>query len=158
MTLKINFFPFLLLWTGLPPTKSVCSEAGPHKGRAEGNNHHPLPSGHPSSYAAQDTVGFLGCEHTLLALAQLFIHQNPQVLLIRLVLDEFFSQSVLIYGIAPVKVQHLALGHVEPHYVHVSPLLKLVQIPLDSIPSFCCIKYTTQLGVISKLAQGAPTV
>jgi len=35
------------------------------------------------------------------------------------------------------------------------PLLKLVQVPLDGIPSFWCVNCTTQLGVICKLAEGA---
>ena len=39
-------------------------------------------------------------------------------------------------------------------------LFKHVQVPLDSIPPFCCVNCTTQLGVISKLAEGTlnPTV
>jgi len=37
---------------------------------------------------------------------------------------------------------------------------KFVHVPLDGIPSFCHISCTTQLGVISRLAEGAldPTV
>jgi len=34
------------------------------------------------------------------------------------------------------QVQDLALGVVEPHVVHMGPLLKLVQVPLDGILSF----------------------
>ena len=34
------------------------------------------------------------------------------------------------------------------------PLLQPVLLPLDSIPSFCCINRITQLGVIGKLAEG----
>jgi len=33
------------------------------------------------------------------------------------------------------------------------PLFKPVQIPLDGILSFYCVNHTTQLGVISKLAE-----
>jgi len=33
--------------------------------------------------------------------------------------------------------------------------IKFVQIPLDGIPSFCHINYTTQFGVIHKLAKSA---
>jgi len=33
-------------------------------------------------------------------------------------------------------------------------LFKLVQVPLDGIPSFCLINCTTHLGVISKLVEG----
>ena len=34
------------------------------------------------------------------------------------------------------------------------PLLKLSQVPLDSISSFCCINCNTQLGVVCKLDKG----
>ncbi|GAB0178515.1 cAMP-dependent protein kinase inhibitor alpha [Grus japonensis] len=69
-------------------------------------------------------------------------------------------QSVLILGIAPTHVQDLAFGLVEPHEVHTGPLLKLVQVPLDGIPSLRHINRTTQFGVAYKLAEGAlnPTV
>jgi len=36
------------------------------------------------------------------------------------------------------------------------PLLELVQMPLDGIPSLRRVDCTTQLGVICKLAEGAP--
>jgi len=49
----------------------------------------------------------------------------------------------------------LALGLVEPREVHTGPLLEVVQVPLDGTPSFRCVNCTTQLGVISKLAEGA---
>ena len=81
---------------------------GPHEDRVEGNNHFPCPAGHPSSDAAQDTAGFLGCKCTLLAHVQLFVPQSPQFLLHRAALKEFFSQCVHIAGIAP-KSLHLAL-------------------------------------------------
>jgi len=45
--------------------------------RAQGQNHLPPSADHASLGAAQDTVGLLGCEHTLSAHAQLFIHQYP---------------------------------------------------------------------------------
>jgi len=34
------------------------------------------------------------------------------------------------------------------------PLLELVKVPLDSIPSHRCVNCTTQLGVTSKLVEG----
>ena len=39
-------------------------------------------------------------------------------------------------------------------------LFESVQVPLDVFPSFFCMNCTTQIGVISKLAEGAinPTV
>jgi len=52
-------------------------------------------------------------------------------------------------------MQDLALGLVDPHDVHTGPFFKLVQVPLDGIPSFWCVSCTTQLGVICKLVEGA---
>ncbi|KAK4811900.1 LOW QUALITY PROTEIN: hypothetical protein QYF61_014933 [Mycteria americana] len=102
----------------------------------------------------QDTVGLLGCERTLLAHVQLSVHQYPQVLFHRAALDHIMPQPVLKPRIAPTQVTlHLALF--EPHEVHTGPLLQLVQVPLDDIPSFWCVNCTTQLGVICKLAEGA---
>jgi len=49
-----------------------------HQHRAEEQDHLPWPAGHASFNAAQDMVGFLGCEGTLLAHVQLPIHQNSQ--------------------------------------------------------------------------------
>ncbi|KAK4820325.1 hypothetical protein QYF61_023558 [Mycteria americana] len=103
----------------------------------------------------QDTVGLLGCERTLPAHVQLLVHQYPQVLLRRAALNHIIPQPVLIPGIAPSQVQDLAPGLVEPHEVHTGPLLQLVQVPLDGIPSFWRVSCTTQLGVICKLAEGA---
>ncbi|KAK4828658.1 hypothetical protein QYF61_000376 [Mycteria americana] len=75
-------------------------------------------------------------------------------------LNPFSVQPLFVIGIAPTRVQDLALGLVELHEVHTGPLLELVQVPLDSIPSLQHVECTTQLGVICKLAEGAlnPTV
>jgi len=51
-------------------------QMGPHESRAEGDNSLPSPCCHPSFNAAHNTVGLLGCKHTLLAYVQFFIHQN----------------------------------------------------------------------------------
>ncbi|KAK4826718.1 LOW QUALITY PROTEIN: hypothetical protein QYF61_010933 [Mycteria americana] len=100
-------------------------------------------------------VGLLGCEHTLSAHVQLFVHQYPQVLFRRAALDHIIPQPVLKPRIAPTQVQDPALGLVEPHEVHTGPLLQLVQVPLDDIPSFWHVSCPTQLGVICKLVEGA---
>ncbi|KAK4810951.1 hypothetical protein QYF61_013359 [Mycteria americana] len=142
---------FLVLGT---PELDAVLQVGSHQSRVGGQNHLPRPAGHASFDAAQDTIGFLGCEYTLLAHVQLFIHQYPQVLLCRAVLNPFIPQSVLIMGIALTQVQALALGLVELHEGHMGPLLKPVQVPLDGIPSLQQINCTTQLGVIHKLAEG----
>ncbi|KAK4829736.1 hypothetical protein QYF61_006445 [Mycteria americana] len=75
-------------------------------------------------------------------------------------LSPFIPQPVWILGVAPTQVQDLALDLVEPHEVHMGPLLKFVQVPLDGILSLRHVNRTTQLGVVFKLAEGAldPTV
>lgn len=65
-----------------------------------------------------------------------------------------FPQSVLMLGITPNQVQHLALGIVKLKEVLMSQLLKFVQVAQDSIPSFCWVKCTAWLHVICKLAEG----
>jgi len=128
---------------------------GSHQSGVEWQNHPLQPAGHAAFIAAQDTAGLLVCERTLLTPVQLFIHQYPQVFLGRTALNPFIPQPVLISGITPTQMQDLALGLVEPHEIHTGPLLKLVQIPLDGMLSLWCVSCTTQLGVISKLAEGA---
>lgn len=61
-------------------------------------------------------------------------HQYPQDLLDRAALSPLVTPSVLILVVAPSHAQDLALHH-ELHEVHVCPLLKLVIVPLDGIPS-----------------------
>jgi len=55
---------------------------GSHECGEKGQNHLSRPVGHASLDAAQDTVGFLGCKHTLPAHVELLSHQCPQVLLL----------------------------------------------------------------------------
>ena len=64
------------------------------------------------------------------------------------------SSPVLILGAALTQVQDLALGLVELHEIPTVPPLQLVQVSLDDILSFSHVGYTTQLGVICKLAEG----
>ncbi|KAK4811179.1 hypothetical protein QYF61_019810 [Mycteria americana] len=120
--------------TGAPELDAVL-QVGSQESGVEGENHLPRPAGHASFDTAQDTIGFLGCERTLLAHVQFFIHHYPQVLLLSAALNPFIPQSVLILGIAPMQVQDLALGFVELQEVPMGPLLKPVQVPLDGIPS-----------------------
>ncbi|KAK4829425.1 hypothetical protein QYF61_004300 [Mycteria americana] len=156
---QVHVFPVLRT-----PEVDAILQVGSHQNGVEGQNHLPQPADHASFDAAQDTVGVLGCEHTLLAhvqlFVQLFIHQHPQVLLGRAALHHFIPQPVLILGVAPTQAQDLALGLVEPHEIHMCPLLQLVQVPLDGILSLRCVNHTTQLGVICKCAEGmlGPTV
>jgi len=44
------------------------------------------------------------------------------------VLNHFILQLVLLMGIASTQVQDLAFGFVEPHVVHLDPLLKPGQV------------------------------
>jgi len=103
------------------PELNAGLQVGSHWSGAEGQNHLPRPAGHASLDAAQDMVGLLGCERTLSAHVQLFIHQYPQVLL-RAALNPFIPQSVLILEITPTQVQDLSLGLAEPHEIHIGPI------------------------------------
>ncbi|PKU46701.1 hypothetical protein llap_3018 [Limosa lapponica baueri] len=105
--------------------------------------------------AAQDAVGFLGCKHMLLAHVELLIHQHSQVLLLRAALNPFSSHPVFVPEIAVTHVQNLALDLVELHEILAGPPLKPVKIPLDGISALQRMNSSTQLGVISKLAEGA---
>ncbi|KAK4818926.1 hypothetical protein QYF61_022103 [Mycteria americana] len=113
------------------PELDTVLQTGSHQSRVEWQNHLPRPAGHTSFDAAQDTVGLLGCEHTLLAHVQLVVHQYPQVLFRRAALDHIIPRPVLKPRIAPT------------------------QDPLDDILSFWRVNCATQLGVICKLAEGA---
>jgi len=88
------------------------------------------------------------------------MYQHPQVLLLRAALNSFSAQPVFVLGIAPTHVQDLALGLLKLHEVRTGPPLEPVRVPLDGIPSLQRVDCTTQLGVVSKLAEGAldPTV
>ncbi|GAB0208383.1 cAMP-dependent protein kinase inhibitor alpha [Grus japonensis] len=105
-------------------------------------------------------VGFLGCKHILPAHVELLINQYPQVLLLKATLNPLSAQPVVVLGIVPTHVQDLALGLVELHAVLMASPLQPVKVPLDGIPSLQHVDHTTQLGVVSKLAEGAldPTV
>ena len=70
-------------------------------------------AGHASFDAAQDMV-VLGCEGTLRAYVQRFIHPYSQVLLNRAALNPFVHQPVLTLIVTPTKVQDPTLGFVEP--------------------------------------------
>ncbi|KAK4821583.1 hypothetical protein QYF61_024442 [Mycteria americana] len=135
------------------PELDAVLQVRSHQSRAEGQNPLPRPAGHAAFDAAQDMVCFLGCKCTLLAHVQLFIHQYPQVLLCRAALNPFIPQPVLILGVAPIQVQDPALGLVEPLEFHTGPLLQLVQVPLDDIPSLRHVNRTTQFDVVCKLAE-----
>lgn len=80
---------------------------GPSQGQSRAGHSSPRPAGHSSLGAAQTAVGLLGCKRTLLAHAELFLHQNPQFSL-----SELLSASpsptlpVLMPGITLTQLQH----------------------------------------------------
>jgi len=61
------------------------------------------PAGHAALDAAQDMGGLLGCERTLVAHVQLFIHQYLQVLG-RGALNPLVPQPVLVAGVVLTQV------------------------------------------------------
>jgi len=95
------------------PELDAGLQVGSHESGAEGQNPLPQPAGYPSLDAAQDVIGFLGCKHTLPAHVELFIHQYPQVLLLRAALEPLSAQPVLVFGITLTHMQDLALGLIE---------------------------------------------
>ena len=137
------------------PLLDAVLHVRPHQCIPEGQDHLPRLAGHTYFDAAQDMIGFLGCEGTVLAHVQLPIHQYPQVVFCKAALNPFIPQLALVMEVALTQVQDLAFGFVEPHEIHLGPLLKPVQVPLDGIPSFSFAGYTPQLGVLSKLTEGA---
>jgi len=109
--------------------------------QSRGGHSLPPPCCYPSFDAAQDTDGVLSCKCTLLACV---VHQNPQVLLCRSALDEFFSQFVHRSGFVWPKhsTLHLALLNlIRSTWAHFSgpfgchPFLLLYQ--LHCFP-WCC--------------------
>ena len=96
----------------------------------------------------------LGSGFSLNSHAELLINQHPQVLL-RAALHPFSTQPGFELGMAPTRVQDLALGLVELQEVRMGPPLQPAQVPLDGSPSLQPVDRTTQLGVIGKLAEGA---
>ncbi|KAK4816831.1 hypothetical protein QYF61_023895 [Mycteria americana] len=72
---------------------------------------------------AQDPVGFLGCERTLMAHIQFFIHQYPQVLLSRAALNPLISQPVSMPGIALIQSIN--------HNTQLGVILKLAEVALN---------------------------
>ncbi|KAK4810749.1 hypothetical protein QYF61_007723 [Mycteria americana] len=88
---------------------------------------------------------------TLPAHIHFFIHQYPQVLLSKAALNPLIAQPVSMFGIALTQVQDLALSLVEPHEVHMGPLLELVQVPLNGIPSLKHALYKAEIKALWRL-------
>jgi len=142
----------VLLVLGSPELEALV-QVGSHQSGVEMQNHLARPADHASFDAAQDTVGLLGCKSTFLSYVQVFIHLYPQVLFDRTALHPFIPQPVLIVRVFMIQMQDLALGLVDPHEVHIGPLLELVQVLLDGISSLRCVDCITQLDVICKFTK-----
>ena len=77
------------------PHEDAVLQMRSHQCRIERQDHLPQPACHASFDIAQDTVGFVGCEGTLLAHVHLAIHQYPRVLF---VLAVFCPQVSLLFS------------------------------------------------------------
>ncbi|KAF4795923.1 hypothetical protein TURU_088863 [Turdus rufiventris] len=137
------------------PSKLALNSSEAHSSPVSQEQSRGAEPPNPVGHAAFDTVFcFLSCSCTLPALVELIISLNP---LLRAALNLFSAQSVLVSAIAPNHLQDLALDVVELDEACTEARLKAA--PLDGIP-FLWHDCTTQLGVISKLDEGAldPTV
>lgn len=82
--------------------------------------------------AVQDKADFLGCKYMLLAHDLVFVHSEySQILILGDNHNPLIPQSVWIFRIDPTQMQHLAIGLLTFHEVHMNSLLEPVQIPLD---------------------------
>lgn len=74
----------------------------------------------------------LGCsKHTLLRHVQFVVHQHPQALLLWAALHPFSTQAASVCGVALTQVQHLSLGLVDLHKVHMDQHLQPDQVSLN---------------------------
>ncbi|KAK4812466.1 LOW QUALITY PROTEIN: hypothetical protein QYF61_026459 [Mycteria americana] len=134
------------------PELDTVLQVGSHQSRVEGQDRLPQPAGHAAFDAAQDMAGLLGCERTLSAHVQLFVHQCPQVLFPQGCSRSHHPPACIETKDCPnpwCRTLYLALLNLMR-----GPFLQLVQVPLDGILSFWHAN-RTQLGVIYKLAEGA---
>lgn len=101
----------------------------------------------PADHVAFDAnaIGFLGCERTLLGLAQLFIHQLPKSFSTGLLSTHSFSNLCWYWGLTKPM---FALGCVEFHDIREGSLVKPVEVPLDDIPSLQQMNCTIQLASV----------
>jgi len=108
----MNLFHHLCIPLLLGSQVWTLFQMGPLEVRVKSDDYLTHLTGNP--FLAQDTVDLLGCKCMLMAHIKFFIHQDPQLPFHRDGLNQFFSHSIYVSGIATIKVQHLALGLVEP--------------------------------------------
>lgn len=75
------------------PELEAVFQVGSYESRAKEDTPLPLPAAHTAFHAAQERVGFLGLNLTLLGHIQAF--------LLRDVFNPFSAQPVLVFGTAP---------------------------------------------------------
>lgn len=87
-------------------------------------------------------------------MSNLLISQYPQVFLYRAALTQFITQSAVKQD-CPDPGAGPCTCLVELHKICLDPLLKLVKVFLDGMPSLQHVNSTTQLDVICKLVEDA---
>jgi len=107
----------------------------PHQGQVQGHDLFPTPAGDTIPDTSQDAIGVLGHLGTLLVRVQSPVHQHPKVLVRPAAFQPLLPKPVVLHGIVVTKVQDPALGLVETHTNGLSPLIRPVQIPLQSLPT-----------------------
>lgn len=118
------------------PELNVVLQVGLHKGRAEGTTTSlatlaiPLLM-QPRVYLASYTAG--ACCQLILSFSSTITSKPSSSGL----LSTHITQTVSVFGIALIQVQHLTLDLVESQEVCMGHFSSLGQIPLDGILSFC---------------------
>ncbi|RMC16635.1 hypothetical protein DUI87_06573 [Hirundo rustica rustica] len=77
-------------------------------------------------------------------------HQHPQVPFLLGTVQPHRPQPITLQGVIVAKVQHSALGLIKLHLTRLCPSIQLVQISLQSLPTFQQIDTRSQLSVICK--------
>ncbi|RMC00220.1 hypothetical protein DUI87_22825 [Hirundo rustica rustica] len=127
------------------PDLDTALKVWPHQCRVQGKSHLPAPAGHTIPDPGQDAIGPLGHLGTLLARVQLLAPAPPGPFL-----QPHRPQPIMLQGVIVAKGQDSALGLVKPHLVRLCPSVQLVQISLQSPPTFQQIDTHSQHSVIHK--------
>jgi len=134
---------------------SIQGVASPVPSTGARSPHLHTPAGHTIPDRSQDAAGLLGHLGTLLAHVQSVVDKQPQVLFLQAAFQPLLPKPVALRGIVVTEVQDASLSLVESHTVDLSPSIRPVQIPLQSLTTLKEIDTPTQLGVICKLTEGA---
>ena len=105
---------------------------------------------------SQDVTGHLGHLGTLLSHVQASsISQHHQTLFLCTAFQPLCPKPVALHGVSVTKVQDPSLSHVEPPSIGLWPFIQPVQVPLQGLSTLQKVNTSPQLGVISKLTEGA---